>query len=139
MQLPRSMLLISVYLFVALAFMLTMPRAFGQISTASVNGTVQDSTGAVVPEASVVLTNIHTGVEKRVISNATGSYLILHVEPGQYTLQASRPGFITKKLATFPLAVNQSATFDLNLQVGSVTESVTVEAVGAAIQASTSD
>src|SRR5712692_7733431 len=80
--------LVFTWLCMTVAVLLFTTSAFGQISTASINGTVQDASGAAVPDASLVLTNSRTGVEKHTVSNATGNYLILSIEPGQYTLQA---------------------------------------------------
>ena len=57
--------------------------ALAQTSTAAINGTIQDATGAVIPEAEIVLTNVETGVERRTLSNTVGNYVILHIPPGQ--------------------------------------------------------
>src|SRR6476620_5030327 len=65
------------------------PTAFGQISTASINGTVRDATGSVIPEATLILTNVDTAVKKHTVSNAVVAYVFLNVAPGQYTLEAS--------------------------------------------------
>src|SRR5437867_4206721 len=119
--------------FAALEFAPFAPNAFGQISTASINGTVRDATGAVVPDATILLTNVNTGVQKRTVSNEAGVYVILSILTGTYTLEASKPGFNTNKLAPFTLAVNQTATLDFTLAVGTVAQTINVEAVGTAI------
>src|SRR6185312_6800390 len=85
---------------------------YGQLSTASVNGTVLDSSGAIVAEASVVLRNVQTNVERRAETNQTGKYVMLNVPPGEYTLEASKSGFGTKRLQPFTLQVDQTATLD---------------------------
>ncbi|PYU91072.1 MAG: hypothetical protein DMG08_16245, partial [Acidobacteria bacterium] len=70
-----------------LACLLVSTAAHGQVSTASVNGTVRDSTGAVVPGANVLLRGVETGVERPTITNEVGNYLFLNILPGAYTLE----------------------------------------------------
>jgi outer membrane receptor protein involved in Fe transport len=119
--------------------LLCSTASYGQLSTASVNGIVRDPSGSSVPQAVVVLKNVDTGVERQTISNEAGNYVFLNVPPGSYTLEASKPGFRTNRLNPFTLVVNQTATFDFALQVGSVEQSVTVEAIGAEVQSSTAE
>src|SRR5258706_16418387 len=84
--------------FVAFATVTLGSVAFGQIYTASINGTVRDASGSVVPNASLVLTNLNTSVEKRAATNETGAYLFRNLEPGDYTLEVSLTGFTKNKL-----------------------------------------
>ena len=118
---------------------LLLATLYGQLSTSTINGTVRDTSGSVVPEANVLLRNVDTGVERQTVSNGAGNYLFLSIQPGKYTLEATRPGFNKSVIAPFTLEVNQTATFDFNMKVGGVEQSVTVEAVGADIQASTAE
>ncbi|MCI0423919.1 MAG: carboxypeptidase regulatory-like domain-containing protein [Acidobacteria bacterium] len=110
-----------------------------QSSTASINGTVKDSSGSIVPTAEVVLTNTQTNVERRAVTNDVGVYVFLNIIPGEYRLRAAKTGFKTSKQAAFTLTVNQTATFDVTLQVGEISLEVTVETVGAELQASTAE
>ena len=114
-------------------------QAFGQASSSAVNGTVTDQQGAVVPGTAVVLSSVETGVERRSETNALGTYGFVNILPGYYTIEASAEGFRTAAIEPFVLVVNQTATFDIVLEVGAVTESVTVEAVGAQVQSSSSE
>ena len=114
-------------------------QAFGQASSAAANGSITDQQGAVVPGAEVVLASVETGIERRAESNAVGRYVFLNLLPGYYTLEASAAGFRTSAIEPFVLVVNQTASFDIVLEVGAVTESVTVEAIGAQVQASSSE
>ena len=125
----------------ALAFALSVSAglAFGQASSSAVNGTVTDQQGAVVPGTAVVLSSVETGIERRAESNAVGQYVFVNIPPGYYTIEASAQGFRTSAIEPFVLVVNQTATFDVVLEVGAVTESVTVEAIGAQVQASSSE
>jgi hypothetical protein len=104
---------------------------YAQLSTASVNGVVRDPKGAVIPGATVVLHNVDTSVDHTSVSNKTGEYVILNITPGHYTLQATSQGFDSQKVSAFVLAVDQIATFNFTLAVGSTTQSVTVSAAAA--------
>ena len=105
--------------------------ASAQVSTASVNGVVRDPQGAVIPGATIMLHSVETSVEHSSISNSAGNYVILNLTPGRYTIQASAKGFNPEKTDEFVLAVNQIATFDFSLKVGSETQVVTVESSAA--------
>lgn len=112
---------------------------FGQVSTATVHGTVTDPAGAVVPGATVVLANLQTGVEIRSQTNDTGNYRIQNIQVGTYSLSASADGFSTKRVDQLTLTVNQTSTLDFILAVGAVTETVNVEAAGVEVQSSTAE
>ena len=118
---------------VALGTLLLLPvLSFGQVSTATVNGTVTDEQGAVIPGAELTLTNTATGVTLGTQTNEAGVYRFQNVQIGQYTLEASSAGFTTQKLEPFTLTVNQTTTLDFPMQIGAVTE--TVEVIAAAVQ-----
>jgi len=117
----------------------TAAIAQAQVSTAALNGTVTDSTGAVIPEAALVLRNTQTGVETRTTTNAQGVYVILNILPGKYTLEAAKQGFSSSRMEEFALVVNQRSVFDFHMDVGKVQEAVTVEAVGAQLQSATAE
>jgi len=111
----------------------------GQLSSASITGLVHDSTGAVVPNATLVLRNSETAVERRGESNSSGNYLFRDVPPGTYTIQTTVAAFKTSVIAPFMLSVNQTATIDIVVELGSVQQTVTVEAQGTSVEASTSE
>jgi len=112
---------------------------WAQLSTASLNGVVRDATGAVVPKASVVLRNSDTGVDRSTVSNDSGAYVFLDINPGRYTMKVSAPSFSTKQVSDFVLAVNQTATIDVSLAAGSQTEVVSVEAQAEQLQVSSAE
>ena len=116
--------------FLVILSMFSLPGS-AQLSSASVNGTVRDQKGAVIPGATVTLHNVDTNVDHQVQSNGSGAYAILNLVPGKYTLEAKAAGFNPQQIAQFVLAVDQIATFDLSLNVGSTTEVVTVDAAAA--------
>ena len=113
--------------------------AFGQTAYGSINGTVADASGAVIPGATVTLTNVGTSVENEVQTNASGYYVFVNVAPGAYTLSVSSEGFSTAVETDFPVNVNQTRTHNFELAVGAVTETVEVTAEAALLQQSTSE
>ena len=112
------------------AFLLLAGTAGAQVSTASVNGVVRDPQGAVIPGATIVLHSVETAVEHSSVSNSAGNYVILNITPGRYTIQANAKGFNPQKTDEFVLAVDQIATFDFFLKIGSETQVVEVECHG---------
>ena len=123
----------------ACLFGATPVSVLAQLSTASINGTVRDPSGSSVANATLVLLQVETGVERSTLSNVSGNYGFLSILPGNYTLEVTADGFATSNLEPFTLLVNQTATFDFTLTLGAVTESITVEAVGAEVQSSTAE
>ena len=122
-----------------IGFVVNSSRCEAQLANAQINGTVHDATGAVVPNAKVVLKNVDTGVETPTVTNAGGVYIIQQVLPGIYTLEGSAAGFRSTNLKPFRLVVNQATVIDLTLTVGSSSESVTVQAEGTGVESSTAE
>jgi outer membrane receptor protein involved in Fe transport len=123
-----------------LFLLLVMPSsARAQLATATITGTVKDASGAVIPHASVVLQNVESGVTQKGTTNDAGIYVFPGVLPGRYTLSVSKPGFKTTSQKEFTLYVNQTATFNFVLTVGQVTQTVTVQATGIHLEASTAE
>ena len=119
-----------------LAFSLTVSA---QQSSATINGNITDPTGAAVAGATITLTNANTGVVRTTVSNGTGDYVFVDVLPASYTLKVVKEGFTTANQSQFTMYVNQTATLNFRLNVGSTQESVTVSAQAEAIQSSTSE
>lgn len=129
----------ALYTLLALAMIVTFSsRLTAQLSTASIRGTIRDSSNAVVPGAKVVLRNLATGVELPTLSTGTGGYLFPNVQPGNYDLRVSKEGFVTQKTAEFDLQVNQSSTLNFVLPIGSTRQTVTVQAHAVALATATS-
>jgi outer membrane receptor protein involved in Fe transport len=105
--------------------------AVAQVSTASINGVIRDPTGAVVPDATIVLTNVDTSVARTSTANNAGAYGFVSIPPGNYTIESSAKGFSSQKLGPFILAVGQAATFDFALTVGTETQVVNVTSAAA--------
>jgi outer membrane receptor protein involved in Fe transport len=114
-------------------------RTYAQVSTATINGTIQDTSGAVVPGATVTLHNIAQNIDRTVTSNSVGYYVIENIIPGSYNLSAGKSGFTTAQQSDITLVVNQTATINLTLSPGVVTQVVNVAAHAAALEASTAE
>jgi len=100
--------------------------AFGQAPTGEIAGTIYDSTGAVLPNATVTARNAGTGFERTVKSNQEGQYSVTSLAAGPYEIRAQAAGFHTSTTTT-TVATGSVATVDLRLQVGEQKEVVTVE------------
>lgn len=135
----RSAYILSRASFCALAFLVSLSPVRGQLSTATVIGTVSDPQGSVVPGAKLTLTNLQTGVQTTTESNPSGNYRFQNVPVGTYSLSAFADGFSRKLMDRFTLTVNQTATIDFVLEVGAVTETVSVVASGVQIQAASAE
>ena len=124
---------------VLLAALASIAPAWAQTaSTALVLGTVTDAAGAVVPGATVDLTNTATNETKRITTNAEGQYAFPNVPPGTYTLKISKAGFATTTFSNIKLDVSKSYTYDARLEVSSGKEIVEVTA-GATAELQTTD
>ena len=111
---------------IALVFML-LSAAWAQ-NEGAISGTVQDSTGAVVPNATVKLTNHEQGTVRTAQTNASGVYQFSFLPAGTYDLEVSAAGFKTTTRTNETLAVAQNVRLDVTLEIGNVSENVTVSA-----------
>ncbi|QHN02603.1 hypothetical protein FTO74_03865 [Granulicella sp. WH15] len=99
---------------------------FGQVSTGSLSGIVKDPTGSVLPDATVVLKNLGTGLTRTTTSKSDGSYAVPELPVGAYTVSAAHSGFNTASISGLTISVATNSTLDISLPVGSTTESVLV-------------
>ena len=106
-------------------------------STANLNGTVTDMSGATVPNAKVVVTNQATGVEWNAQTNSAGLYAVPSLPPGNYQITITASGFQTLILKDLRLDVAMSVTKDLQLAVGAVSQQVEVTTAAPLIETST--
>lgn len=112
--------------------------AFSQEFRGRVQGLVTDNTGAVVPGATVALKNTGTGVEATRVTNEQGRYIFDYVDPGTYNLSTGFSGF--KKFLQYNIIVQQRGdiTVDVKLELGTLSEQVTVEAAPISLELNTS-
>jgi hypothetical protein len=114
-----------------------MSRLAAQQTTATILGTVTDSTGASVPGANIQVKNLGTGQTTNSQTDAQGRYRVADVGVGDYEVQASKAGFATLLHKGLTLTVGSQNVVDFALQVGQQTQTVTVE--GAVTQVETSN
>ena len=100
--------------------------AVAQLDTGSIQGTVRDTTGAVVPGAAVVVTNESTQRTYRVNSNSQGEYTVPALPVGIYSVTTSYKGFGTSKILSVPVNASALQRTDVVLKPGSTSEQVTV-------------
>jgi hypothetical protein len=115
------------------------PVASAQVLYGSIVGTVTDPTSAVVSKATVTVTNTSIGLSRQASADATGYYSIPNLPQGTYDLSVSAAGFRPLTQKGVNVLINSVTRMDLSLEVGAVTESVTVEASAALLQTNKTD
>jgi len=115
--------------YVGIFLLLTLCRVgFGQDTGASLLGVVRDNGGATLNGATVVATNVATNAQTVATSNEQGEYTLLNLNPGTYRLKVTAPGFSGYEQSGIRLDLNQHANQDVTLNIGSVQQTVTVQA-----------
>jgi hypothetical protein len=113
--------------------------AFAQFETATVVGTVRDSSGAVVPDAKVTLTNVQTGVSAERQTDGNGNFEFFTVRIGSYVVTAEKGGFSIALVENLQVTVGARQRVDLTMAVGQVTEKVEVSARAVLLQTDSSE
>ena len=125
---------------VLLAFALPVELSSQGTSTASITGTVTDPTGAVIPGATIELTDPGTGQTYRTVANQVGSYTIANIAPGPgYKETVSHAGFETTVLSGLYMNVGSTRTQNVKLSVGAVTATIAVSAENQTVTLDTTD
>ncbi|MCW5982776.1 MAG: TonB-dependent receptor [Bryobacteraceae bacterium] len=124
-------------LFLCLALALGIAWGQGQVGT--LNGTILDSSGALIPGATVVVTNTGTAVESRTTSTSAGAYTLPYLPAGTYNIRVTTPGFRTANQENVILRVGQVLTVNITMEVGAVTEEVTVSAAPPLLESGTAE
>ena len=109
--------------------LLTVLKAFtiwAQVTTATISGTVTDSSGAVMPGVAIVIQNEDTGINRTATSDAAGRYLAPSLSLGNYRVTASMAGFQTELRRGIVLTVGREAVVNLQLSAGAVAQTVEV-------------
>jgi outer membrane receptor protein involved in Fe transport len=129
----------AVVLFAAVIVLLFSPTAgYSQNVYGTISGTVTDSTGAVVVDVGITLTNLDTG-EKRVIqTNSAGYYTLVNVLPGRYKAEAGKAGFKKSVRESIIVQIESGLRVDFALEVGELTQTIEVSAAAPLIQPGTS-
>jgi Carboxypeptidase regulatory-like domain/TonB dependent receptor len=127
--------MLSATLCVIASIVASVPCAKAQVLYGAFTGTVADHTGAVVPGAEVTATNQATGLSRHSAANNSGQYQILDLPAGTYTISVSSTGFNPLTMKGVGLVAGQVNQQNLQLQIGTVSESVTVQ--GSALELQT--
>ena len=126
-------------LFMILVFALSISFAFAQTqTTGSITGTVKDQSGAVLPDAEVIVTNVGTNAQRKTLTNDRGDYNVTLLPIGVYRIQTESQGFKTGLAENIRVDVNDILRIDFTLQIGDVTESVVVTSAAPLVQSETS-
>ena len=115
-------------------FSLLTPAANAQLLQGAIDGNVTDSTQAAIIGAKVSITNEATNATRETVTNEAGSYSFLTIDTGSYTLTVNTPGFQAYTATGLTVSINAVVRMDVELEVGAVTETVTVEASAAVLQ-----
>ncbi|MBZ5514020.1 MAG: TonB-dependent receptor [Acidobacteriia bacterium] len=126
------------YLFLALAVpaltLLTCVSLYAQADTGSIQGTIKDQSGAVIPNAKVTLTNEGTNLAITTTTGADGSYIFTPVKIGAYAVSVEAAGFAKALQSHITLSIQQQLVVDLTLKPGMVTQTIEVTAAPPALQ-----
>ena len=113
-------------------------RAFGQIESATVVGTVRDPSGSVISGAAVTVTEVQTNVLHKTSTNDQGEYNVNHLKPGLYNIAIEQEGFKTATQSGIKLDINQVVRVDVDLVPGVVSEHIEVTAAEPLVESQTS-
>ncbi len=125
----------SLYLLGFLAVIFSIPQTLSaQTSFGSVVGTVTDASGAALPGTEVILTNLGTNEKRTGLTNTDGLYQFVNITPGQYSAEVSKSGF--KRTVQSPISVEtqSTATANISLQLGNVSQTIEVTAAAPLLQ-----
>src|SRR3954447_6199226 len=125
-----------VYLTLACLFLLAQPQhLFAQVDAGAIDGVVQDSSGAAVPNAHVTLLNTDQGITLESTTGSGGEYVFSPVRIGHYTLTATAPGFSTTTQQNLTVTVGQHLNVPVKLSLGASSQTVQVTAAPPQLQA----
>src|SRR5215471_11346589 len=111
--------------------LLFLPCMSGQETTAGIQGTIKDATGAGIPNATIEMTSPALIGTRRVQTDGSGNYRIAALPPGTYMMTVSAKGFRTTRQGNVDLSVGRLPNVDIKLEIGTVTETVEVASIGA--------
>src|SRR5713101_3624120 len=117
---------------ICLALLFALP-AQAQLYTGSIAGIVQDPSGAIIPNSSVVLTDTDKGLTYNATTDASGRYVLRSLPPSTYSIKVDAAGFRPEVQKGIIITVNQNLTLNVSMQVGSASEAVEVTAQAPAL------
>ncbi|MGB7622279.1 MAG: TonB-dependent receptor [Terriglobia bacterium] len=120
------------------AMSLAVP-AYAQVATGDINGRITDTSNAVVPGASITVSNLSTGFSRSTVSSETGEFAITLLPPGTYELKVEMKGFATVVQKSMEINVGAKVHFDVQLKPASLAETITVDEASALVEPTKSD
>src|SRR5580692_4812171 len=112
----------------ALLLVLGVAALGSAASAATLNGTVADSSGKIIPEATVTATNVETNIASSNVTDRSGLYVIPNLPPGTYRVTVQKAGFKTIVRRDVVLHTDNVMEMNFSMQVGSLEQSITIEA-----------
>jgi hypothetical protein len=110
-----------------------------QVLYGSIVGVVQDASGSTIPAATVTIVNKDTNLTQETVSNENGEYTLTNLQPGRYDVKVGLQGFREFVRTNVPVTAGQISRVEAKLEIGSVTETVTVESAAQLLQTDKSD
>src|SRR5258708_6123465 len=111
---------------VLLLFLWSTTTGIAQVRSGSIVGLVFDPSGAPVPDAAVTVLAAETNIRSETITNASGQYTVPYLTAGRYTVTVMREGFVAAKTSEIEVGTAQTARANVQLQLGSVSNTVEV-------------
>ena len=124
---------------ILVALSLVPAAVAAQVLYGSIVGQVRDTSGAAVPGVTVTITGLDTGLTRTAVSNDTGGYSFTNVLAGQYDVKASLQGFKEFVKSGVPVTVNEVSRVDVSLELGTLTDTVTVQSEAQLLQTDKAD
>src|SRR5438094_785780 len=121
-----------------ISVMLSGHLVSAQVTTGTISGVVQDSSGAVIPGVSVTVKNLDTGITRTVTTDEGGRYTVPDLTLGNYEVEAQLPGFQTEVRSGITLTVGRSAVVNFALKVGQIADKVTITEEAPLVESTTS-
>src|SRR3984893_2079309 len=110
-----------------------------QVAGGEITGTLTDSSGRVIPNATVSITNLATGIDRTVTTNEDGLYIAPNLLPASYELKFAAPGFKTEARRGIELNVGATVTLNVTMQIGAASETIQVQTEAPDVQLASSD
>jgi outer membrane receptor protein involved in Fe transport len=114
-------------------------QAYAQVAGATLTGTVKDSSGAVIPNAQVSITDLATSVSRGVSSNAAGLYIAPNLSPGNYEVRVTSTGFRTQVERGITLTVGAQQQLDITMQLGQISQTVEITTEAPTVELTSSE
>src|ERR1051326_959005 len=125
---------------VPLAFWIALALGglLAQTPTGTIQGIISDASGAVVPDAKVVLIHVETNTVSSLSTDQTGRYILPLARPGMYTITVEKTGFRSLRQENISLDVSGNRSVNLTLEIGAMTQEVRVDAAPPVVDVNTS-